>query len=135
MAQTRPLAPYKSNGSELPNADALSLFRQTTCSIKRDVGRGYACYFCCMPSFPVLLHIYCPHPLSCCIYTALIPCVAAYILHLFLYFLHRHPYIFQHFVFTLVSLVFPCILACKYNALCMCLTPTHFSARSHAKCP
>ena len=29
----------------------------------------------------------CCHPLSCCIYTALIPCLAAYILHLFLYFL------------------------------------------------
>ena len=36
---------------------------------------------CCLPHpSPVLLHIYCPHPLCCCIYTALIPCVAAYIL-------------------------------------------------------
>ena len=27
------------------------------------VGRGYTCYYCCMPSsLPVLLHIYCPHP-------------------------------------------------------------------------
>ena len=25
-----------------------------------------------LPSSPVLLHIYCPHPLSCCIYTALV---------------------------------------------------------------
>ena len=25
----------------------------------------YACYYCCIPSSPVLLHIYCPHPLSC----------------------------------------------------------------------
>ena len=25
-----------------------------------------------MPSSPVWLHIYCPHPLSCCIYTALV---------------------------------------------------------------
>ena len=33
-----------------------------------------------LPSPPVLLHIYCPHPLFCCIYTALIPCLAAYIL-------------------------------------------------------
>ena len=40
--------------------------------IIKDVGRGYACYYCCMPSSPVLLHIYCPHPLSCCIYTALV---------------------------------------------------------------
>ena len=31
----------------------------------------YACY-CCMPSSPVLLHIYCPHSLSCCIYTILV---------------------------------------------------------------
>ena len=33
-----------------------------------------------LPSSPVLLHIYCPHPLSCCIYTTLIPYLAAYIL-------------------------------------------------------
>ena len=33
-----------------------------------------------MPLSPVLLYIYCPHPLSCCIYTALIPCLAVYIL-------------------------------------------------------
>ena len=50
----------------------------------------------------------CPHPLSCCIYTALISCLAAYILpsspvllHIyctcFSTFLHYHPYIFQHF--------------------------------------
>ena len=26
---------------------------------KRDVGRGYAYHYCCMPSSPVLLHIYC----------------------------------------------------------------------------
>ena len=31
MAPTRPLSLYKSNGSELPNVDVLSLFRQTTC--------------------------------------------------------------------------------------------------------
>ena len=68
---------------------------------------GYACCYCCMPSSPVLLHIYCPHPLSCCIYTALIPCLAAYILPsspvlLYIYcpcfstFWHCHPYILQH---------------------------------------
>ena len=48
---------------------------------KRDVGRGYACYYCCMPSSPVL-HIYC----TC-----------------FSTFWHCHPYILQHFsgnVFT-----------------------------------
>ena len=47
-----------------------------------DVGRGYACYYYCMPSSLVLLHIYCP-----CFPT----------------FWHCHPYILQHFngnVFT-----------------------------------
>ena len=33
-----------------------------------------------LPRSPVLLHIYCPLPLSCCIYTTLILCLAAYIL-------------------------------------------------------
>ena len=32
MAPTRPLSLKKSNGLELPNADALSLFRHTICS-------------------------------------------------------------------------------------------------------
>ena len=36
MAQTRPLAPYKSNGSELSNT-VLSLFRQTTCSVSAPI--------------------------------------------------------------------------------------------------
>ena len=51
-----------------------------------------------------VMFVACPHPclatyilLSCCIYTALIPCLAAHILHLFLYFWHCHPYILQHF--------------------------------------
>ena len=44
-------------------------------------------------------------------------CVAAYMLPLFLYFLalsSLHPSTF----YTLVSLIFHCILTCKYNALC-----------------
>ena len=59
----------------------------------------------------------CPHPhLSCCIYTALIPCLAAYKYTAlipcvavystrFSTFWHCHPYILQHFsrnVFTLL---------------------------------
>ena len=63
---------------------------------------GYACYYCCMPSSPVLLHVYCPHPLSCCIYAAFIPCLAAYILHLFLYFLALSSLHFNGNVFTLL---------------------------------
>ena len=39
----------------------------------------------------------CPHPLSCCIYTSLIPCLAAYTLHLFLYFLALSSLHLQHF--------------------------------------
>ena len=42
---------------------------------------GYKCYYCCMPSYPMLLHIY------LVLLHVLIPCVAAYILPLFLYFL------------------------------------------------
>ena len=37
MAPTRPLSLNKSNGSELPNADVLSLFRQTTCSASASI--------------------------------------------------------------------------------------------------
>ena len=44
-----------------------------------------------------------------------------------------HPYIFMENVFTLVSLFFCCIHACKYNAL-VCVTSTHFGARGHVKC-
>ena len=61
---------------------------------------------------------------------ALIPCVAAYILPLFLYFLalvYCHPYILQHIngnVFTLVSLIF---LACN-TMLFTRASPTPFAA-------
>ena len=37
MAPTRPLSLNKSNGSELTNADVLSLFRQTTCSASASI--------------------------------------------------------------------------------------------------
>ena len=57
-----------------------------------------------MPSSPVLLHIYVP--LSCCIYTY--PCLAAYILHLFSYFLvlsFLHPSTFNG------NVLLPCFTA------------------------
>ena len=60
-----------------------------------------------MPSSPVLLHIYSPHPLSCCIYTALILCLAAYILPSSSVLLHiycPHP-----------------LSCCIYTALILCL--------------
>ena len=37
MVPTRPLSLNKSNGSELPNTDILSLFRQTTCSASASI--------------------------------------------------------------------------------------------------
>ena len=37
MALTRPLSLNKSNGSELPNADVLSLVRQATCSASASI--------------------------------------------------------------------------------------------------
>ena len=37
MAPTRPLSLNKSNSSELPNADVLSLFRQATCSASASI--------------------------------------------------------------------------------------------------
>ena len=37
MAPTRPLSLNESNGSELPNTDVLSLFRQTTCSASASI--------------------------------------------------------------------------------------------------
>ena len=52
---------------------------------------------------------------------ALLLCVAAHILLLFLYFFCTViPYILQHFngnVLTLVLLIFCCILACKNNTV------------------
>ena len=71
----------------------------------------------------------CPHSLSCCIYIALIPCLAAYILpsspilpHIyctcFSTFWHCHPYILQHFngnAFTPFILV-QCCLALPWSS-------------------
>ena len=86
---------------------------------------GYACYYCCMPSSPVLLHIggvthviivACPHLLSCCIYIALIFCLAAYILH------------------ALVSLLFGTVIPTSFNILMeIFLLPcfTGFSLHTH----
>ena len=96
--------------------------RKNKCSnpTLNNVGRVYACYYCCMPSSPVLLHTYlvlgytsyyCCMPSSpSCVAAyilsfglhmlhALILCVAAYINNFtcFSTFWHCHPYILQHF--------------------------------------
>ena len=70
---------------------------------KRCIGRGY---YCCMPSSPVLLHI-------------------------FSTFCTVIPTSFNTLMEILVSLVFRCILACKYNTLYLCASPTHFAARHY----
>ena len=53
--------------------------------ILRTILWGYACYYCCMPSPPVLVHI---------IYSALIPYLYC---TCFSTFWHCHPYILQNF--------------------------------------
>ena len=71
---------------------------------------GYACYYCCMPSFPVLLHIYC----TC-----------------FSTFWHCRPYIFQHFsgnVFILLLLIID--LAAERQFLFLVVSPTCANAVS-----
>ena len=51
----------------------------------------------------------CPHPLSCCIYAALIPCLDVYILYLFSYFLalsSLHPSTFNGNVFIPLYIIY-----------------------------
>ena len=72
----------------------------------KDVGRVCACYYCCMPSSPMLLHIYLVWGYACCtpsspvlLHIIYCPC--------FSNSWHCHSYILQHFngnVFTLVYL-------------------------------
>ena len=86
----------------------------------------------------------CPHPLSCCIYTALIPCLAAYnytaliplccctyILHLFLYFLalsSLHPSTFYK----------KCLVnkGCRegYAGYCCCMPSSPVLLHIHCPC-
>ena len=76
----------------------------------QDVRRGYTCCYCCLPSPPVLLHIYCT-------------CVST--------FWHCHSYALQNFnrnFFTPVSLILVYIYLLAYrNALCVCASPTPFA--------
>ena len=71
--------------------------------MQQDRGWGDATIITCVTppyiSFIMGLRMFvaCPHLLSCCIHITLIPCLAAYILHLLLYFLalsSLHPLIF-----------------------------------------
>ena len=103
--------------------DRLTLLANDMCNPKlKDVGRGYACYYCycCMPSSPVLLHIYCPHPLSCCIYTALV----------FLLFGTIIPTSFN----ILMLYWFFFVYSLANTMLFACVSPTHFTACGHMKC-
>ena len=69
----------------------------TTPHNKRDVGSGYTCYYCCMPSSPVLLHIYCPYPGLILLHMPSSPVL----LHIYCTcFSTVWNYILQHFNFT-----------------------------------
>ena len=81
----------------------------------------------------LLLHAF----ISClpALYTALIPCLAAYILHLFSYFLalsSLHPSTFNGNVFTPLFHCFFVVYSLA-NALCVCASPTYFAACGHVK--
>ena len=65
----------------------------------------------------------CPHPLSCCIYTALVSLLFGTVIPTSFNILMEMFYFPLHMV-----------LACKYNALCVCVSPTHFATRGHVKC-
>ena len=68
----------------------------------KDVGRSYAWYYCCMPSSPVLLHIYSP---------------------CFSEFWHCHSYILPHFNEILLLHLFHCFFIVynyKFFAYCEC---------------
>ena len=74
----------------------------------------------CREVLCMLLYYCMPSSLSSCIYTALIPCLAAYnILHLFFYYLalsSLYPSTFNGNVFTpLFHWFLLCNLACKYT--------------------
>ena len=64
---------------------------------------------------------------------ALIPCLHIIYCTCFPTFWHCHPYILQHLMEVFLLLPFRCILACKYNALCLCASPSHFFACGHVK--
>ena len=64
--------------------------------------RGYACYYCCMPSSPVLLHMCLVWGYACCMPSS--PVLLYIYCPCFSTFWYCHPYIIQHFngnVFTL----------------------------------
>ena len=87
---------------------------------------------CCLPHpSPVLLHIYCPHPLCCCIYTALIPCVAAYILPSSPVLLHIYcPHPLCCSIYT--ALVFPLygtLIPTSFNILMKIFLPLHLTLK------
>ena len=116
------------------------------CALYRDLARAMrACNNNNMrnPSYYGLTHVIivacsqCPHPLSCCIHTAYVLPSSPVLLHIyctcFSTFWHCHSYIIQHFNGnSLVSLGLCCILTCKHNALCICVS--HFAACGHVKC-
>ena len=71
----------------------------------KDVGRGYACYYGCMPSPPMLLHIYCS-------------CLSN--------FWHCHLYILQHFNVNVLLIFVVYLLANTMLFACTLYEPHPF---------
>ena len=87
-----------------------------------------------------------PHPLSCCIYIALIPCLAAYILPSFPVLLHIYTALVSLFFGTVIPTSFLLemfiLLFAVYTDYSLGNTmlyafvqaPPHFAVRGHVKC-
>ena len=89
----------------------------------------YACYYCCMPSSPVLLHIILPSsPVLLHIYCT---CSST--------FWHCYPYILHHFN---GNVLLPCFTGFSLHRYSLANTmlfafvraPPHFAARGHVVC-
>ena len=85
-------------------------------------------YGSCMDA--VLLHIHLVSVTHVINVHALIPCIAAYILPLFLSFLALSS--LHHSTLKMFSLIFRCIIQCSLRAR-GCASPTPFAARGHMK--
>ena len=98
---------------------------QYICSKTGDEGSIYAarqCMRACNNNNmcnPLVIIVACPHTLSCCIYTALIPCLAAYILPSSPVLLHIYcPHPLSCSIYTaLVSSFFGTLIPTSFNIL------------------
>ena len=72
----------------------------------------------CVAAYQVthIIIVECPHPLSCCIYAALVSLLYGTVIPTSFNILME--------IYTCFADFFRCILASKYNTLCMCASPT-----------